>query len=73
MTKTEYVTGFESRKETGELHAPAEAQPANQQAFTFCFAMDYLDGEDHTIESRPNTSSGASTSPSFGLPGRDRS
>ena len=30
-------------------HAPAQAQPANQQAFTWCFAVDYLDGEDHTI------------------------
>lgn len=49
MTKTEYVTGFESQKETGELHAPAEAQPGNQQAFTYCFAMDYLEGEDHTL------------------------
>lgn len=49
LTKTEYVTGFESQKMTGEPHAPAEAQPANQQAFTYCFAIDYLDGEDHTI------------------------
>jgi hypothetical protein len=49
LTRTEYVTGFESRKETGEPHAPAEAQPHNHQSFTCCFAMDYLDGEDHTI------------------------
>ena len=38
------------RRETGEPHAPAEAQPDNQQAFTCCFAIDYLDGEDHTID-----------------------
>ena len=50
ITKTEYVVGSESQKETGEPHAPAEANPANQQAFTFCFAMDYLNGEDHTID-----------------------
>lgn len=50
LTKTEYVTGAESQKETGEPHAPAEAQPQNMQAFTCCFAMDYLQGEDHTIE-----------------------
>ncbi len=50
MTRTEYVTGFESQKETGEPHAPAEAQPDNHQAFTCCFAIDYLDGEDHTID-----------------------
>ncbi|MBL8230491.1 MAG: FAD-dependent oxidoreductase [Bryobacterales bacterium] len=50
LTKTEYVTGFESQKSTGEPSAPSEAQAANEQAFTICFAIDYLDGEDHTIE-----------------------
>jgi hypothetical protein len=49
LTKTEFATGFESQKQTGEPHAPAQAQPTNQQAFTWCFAVDYLDGEDHTI------------------------
>jgi hypothetical protein len=46
----ENVTGAESRKDTDEPHAPAKANPQNFQAFTYCFAMDYLDGEDHTIE-----------------------
>ena len=50
LTRTEYISGSESRKETGEPHATDEARPANHQAFTCCFAMDYLDGEDHTIE-----------------------
>ncbi len=50
LTKTEFVTGAESRSRTGEMHASAEAQPANSQSFTFCFAMDFMDGEDHTIE-----------------------
>lgn len=50
LTKTEYVTGAESRAETGEPHAAPAAQPLNMQAATCCFAMDYLDGEDHTIE-----------------------
>ena len=50
ITKTEYVTGAESQKETGEPHAPEHAAPANHQAFTCCFAMDYLAGEDHRIE-----------------------
>ena len=49
MTGTEYVVGAESQKETGEPHAPKEANPRNQQAFTYCFAMDYVEGEDHTI------------------------
>lgn len=53
LTGAEFVTGFESQKQTGEPHAPAEAQPANQQAFTVCFAVDYVAGEDHTID-RPD-------------------
>ena len=50
LTKTEYVTGAESQRETSEPHAKSEAQPQNMQAFTCCFAMEYLHGEDHTIE-----------------------
>jgi hypothetical protein len=50
LTGTEFVTGFESQKDTGEPHAPAEAQPDNQQSFTYCFAVDYLLGEDHTLD-----------------------
>ncbi len=50
LTKTEYITGAESRNETGEPHARPEAQPQNMQAFTCCFAMEYIHGEDHTIE-----------------------
>jgi hypothetical protein len=49
LTGTEHVCGAESQKQTGEPHAPAEAQPADQQAFTCCFAMDYVPGADHTI------------------------
>lgn len=50
MTRTEYVTGAESQRETGEPHASVEAKPANMQSFTACFAMDYLDGENHVID-----------------------
>ncbi len=50
LTGTEYVVGAEARRETGEPHAKSEAQPRNQQAFTCCFAMDYLEGEDHVID-----------------------
>ena len=53
LSGTEYVTGAESQAETGEPHAPSESQPGNVQAFSVCFAMDYLEGEDHTIE-RPS-------------------
>jgi hypothetical protein len=50
LTRTEYVTGFESRSETGEPHAPEKAQASNVQSFTVCFAVDYLKGEDHSIQ-----------------------
>lgn len=49
LTNTEYVTGAESKKETGELHAPEKADPNNNQALTYCFAMDYLPDENHII------------------------
>jgi hypothetical protein len=50
MVKAEHVTGAESQAQTGEMHAAATAEPANSQSFTFCFAVDLLEGEDHTIE-----------------------
>jgi hypothetical protein len=50
LTGTEFITGTESQKETGELHAPGKADPNNNQAFTVCFAIDYLKGENHIIE-----------------------
>jgi hypothetical protein len=47
----EHVIGAESRDDTGELHAvDGPAAPLDQQAITWCFALDYLPGEDHTIE-----------------------
>ncbi len=54
LAKTELVTGFESRRQTGEPHAPEQAQRANIQSCTYCFAMDYHPGEDHTID-RPES------------------
>ena len=50
LTRTEYMIGFESQRDTQEPHAPAEAQPRNIQSFTCCFAIDYLAGEDHTVD-----------------------
>lgn len=50
MTGTAFRTGTESFSETGELHAPAEADKSNNQSFTMCFAMDYVPGENHVIE-----------------------
>jgi hypothetical protein len=50
LTRTEYVTGTESKKETGELHAPEVGNPKNNQAFTMCFAMDYQPGVNNVID-----------------------
>jgi len=50
LTKTEYAIGAEARSETGEPHAKNKAERDNLQGFTFCFAMDYLAGEDHVID-----------------------
>ncbi|MFA5650110.1 MAG: FAD-dependent oxidoreductase [Proteiniphilum sp.] len=47
LTGTEYITGTESRHDTGELHAPEKADPMNNQAFTVCFAMDYQPEKDN--------------------------
>jgi hypothetical protein len=52
LAGAEFVAGAESQGETKEPHAPAAARPANQQAFTCCFALDHLDG-DHTIDRPP--------------------
>jgi len=54
LTGCESVTGFESQAETGEPSAPGEAQPENVQAFSVCFAMDYWEGQDQTIERPAN-------------------
>lgn len=50
LTGTEYVTGAEAKHETNELHAADAADPKNNQAFTVCFAMDYMPGANHVIE-----------------------
>ena len=50
LSGTEYVIGAESQKQTGERHAPEKEDPTNIQAMTHCFAMEHLEGEDHTIE-----------------------
>ncbi len=50
LAGVEFVAGAEGQAQTGEPHAPTEPQPDNQQAITCCFAADYLEGQDHTIE-----------------------
>ena len=51
LANVEHTIGAESQDQTAERHAlPGPPNPADQQAFSWCFAMDYLPGEDHTIE-----------------------
>ncbi|GLU50283.1 FAD-dependent oxidoreductase [Nocardiopsis ansamitocini] len=50
LAGVEHVTGAESRAEYDEPHAPEKADPLNLQGITYCFAMSYHPGEDHTIE-----------------------
>ncbi|RWZ46209.1 FAD-dependent oxidoreductase [Labedella phragmitis] len=45
----EHVIGAEGRDDTGELHAPPNADPLDQQAISWCFAVEHRPGEDHTI------------------------
>jgi FAD-dependent oxidoreductase family protein len=53
LAGAEHVTGAESQARTGEPHAAATADPLNMQPVTACFAIDHLEGEDHTIERPP--------------------
>lgn len=51
LGNVEHVTGAESVADTGEPHALAgAAQPLDQQAFSWCFALEHRPGEDHTID-----------------------
>jgi len=54
LAQVEHIIGAESQAQTGELHAlPGSPQPLDQQAISWCFALDYLPGEDHRIERPP--------------------
>lgn len=51
LADVEYVLGAESQAQTGEPHAvEGDPQPLDQQAVTWCFALDYLPDEDHMID-----------------------
>ena len=49
-----YRLGAEARHETGEADAPEVARPGEVQSFTFCFAVEYCPGEDHTVPPPPD-------------------
>ncbi len=51
LANVEFVIGAESQAQTGEMHAvEGDPQPLDQQAISWCFAIDHLPGEDHTID-----------------------
>jgi hypothetical protein len=51
LAHVEHVIGSESQAATGEPHALAgPPDPGDQQAISWCFALDYLPGQDHTID-----------------------
>ncbi|MFF2942692.1 FAD-dependent oxidoreductase [Streptomyces niveus] len=50
LAGVEHVIGAEGRDETGEPHAPEIADPLDQQAVSWCFALDHRPGEEHVID-----------------------
>ncbi|MGH8968966.1 MAG: FAD-dependent oxidoreductase [Actinomycetes bacterium] len=51
LTGCEHVLGAESAADTGEPHAlDGPADPFDQQALTWCAALEWRPGEDHTID-----------------------
>ena len=54
LTKTEFVTGAESKTDTSEPNAKETSEPYNSQAFSVCFAMSYHEEADNTIEKPKN-------------------
>ncbi|MFB2585806.1 FAD-dependent oxidoreductase [Herbiconiux liukaitaii] len=46
----DHVVGAEAASETGELHAPDVADPLDQQAITWCAALELRPGESHVID-----------------------
>lgn len=53
LANVEHVTGAEAQSDTGELHA-THADPLNQQAITWCFAMELRENESHVIPKPAN-------------------
>ena len=50
MAHCEHAVGTEGKSVTGELHMPEKSSAHNQQAFTMCFAVEHIDGENHIID-----------------------
>lgn len=66
LAQVEHVVGSESQADTGEPHAlPGAPQPLDQQAISWCFAIDYRPGEDHTISTPDDYATWRSYRPDF--------
>jgi hypothetical protein len=50
LADVEHVIGTEARSSTGELHGADVADPLDQQAISWCFAVEFRPGEDHVID-----------------------
>jgi hypothetical protein len=51
LASIEHVAGSESQAQTGELHAlPGDPDPMDQQAITWCFAIDWSPATDNVID-----------------------
>jgi hypothetical protein len=50
LAGVEHVIGAEGRDQTGEPHAPDTADPLDQQAVSWCFALEHRPGEEHVID-----------------------
>lgn len=50
LAQVEHVFGAEAQSQTQEPHALSKADPWDQQAVTWCFAMEYHPGEHHVID-----------------------
>lgn len=61
----DHVIGSESSAETGELHAAEEADPLDQQAVTWCAALELRPGEHHVVERPASYERFRDTVPSF--------
>ena len=53
LTGAEYVTGSEGQRAFGEPHATPDADPTNEQAFTWCAAIGFDPGFDPTTSAAP--------------------
>lgn len=50
LAGVEHVIGAEGRDDTGEPNASEVSDPLDQQAISWCFALDYRTGESHVID-----------------------